>query len=83
MHDHIDTLYETARDRSARDPIWDELRAAEAAEMPSCVNHPGRATVGGFDDAFYCAECVGPELIRRRLWLVSFRLVRGGLEALR
>lgn len=63
---HIDTLFDQARHQSARSPLWDELRRAQATELPTCVNHPGRLAVGGFDDHFYCAECVGWEIRIRR-----------------
>lgn len=77
MIQHIQPLYDLS------DEAWDALRQDEATKLPTCVNHPGRPTAGGFDDAYFCHECIEPELRRRRLWLVSFRLVRGGLEALR
>lgn len=81
--DTIQDLYDIARHEGARHPIWDELRQAEAAQLPTCANHPGRPAAGGFEDAYFCAECVGAELARRRLWLRSFSVVRGGVEALR
>lgn len=85
MTHHITDLYKEARDLPARHEAWETLRQAEAAELPTCVNHPGRATAGRFDDEAYgyCYECVEAELRRRRLWLASFRLVQGGVEALR
>lgn len=55
----------------------------ERSALPTCVNHPGRPTAGTFDGEGYCYECVEPELRRRRLWLKSFSVVRGGVEALR
>lgn len=55
----------------------------ERAPLPTCVNHPGRETAGMFDDEGYCYECVEAELRRRRLWLRSFSLIQGGVEALR
>lgn len=61
---------------------WELFRQAERAELPTCQNHPGRATVGGFDDEFYCDECVGYEIRRRQSWLRSFALVRGGVRGL-
>lgn len=51
--------------------------------LPTCVNHPGRETAGMFGDEGYCAECVGPEIARRRLWLKSLSLVQGGAPWLR
>lgn len=81
-HHDITALYSIARDRPARDPSWDTLRAAEAAEMPGCVNHPGRPAHGGFGNEFYCAECVEWEIHRRRLWMKSFALVQGGVKGL-
>lgn len=85
MSHHIDTLYKQARRHPEDTELWDELRTAERSDLPTCVNHPGRATAGRFDDEAYgyCHECVEAELRRRRLWLASFRLVQGGVEALR
>lgn len=69
MNHHITNLYKAARDLPARHEAWETLRRAEAAELPTCANHPGRLAVGGFDNEFYCAECVG--------WEIKFRRLRG------
>lgn len=66
MNHHITALYNAARGLPARDEAWETLRQAEAAEMPTCVNHPGRLAIGGFDDEFYCAECIGWEIRIRK-----------------
>lgn len=82
---HIQTLFSHAHDLPEHHPAWDELRAAERSDLVTCINHPGRATAGRFSDEEYgyCHECVEAELLRRRLWLRSFALVRGGVEAFR
>ena len=78
---YTDALYAEARHRGARDPIWAELRAAEAAEMPRCANHPGKPAFGGFDEPL-CEDCAAWEIRTRRLWLKSFSLVQGGMKGL-
>lgn len=83
MSHNIAALYTHIRDLPERDPAWEELRQAEAAALPTCVNHPGRATVGGFGDEFYCHECVGAEIAKRRMYMKSQSLIVGGVEALR
>ena len=45
--------------------------------LPTCINHPGRATVGGFDNEWYCHECVGAEIARRTLWQQTPRRIVG------
>lgn len=55
-------LFAVIRDLPANDPAWDVLRAKEADALPTCTNHPGRATAGGFGDDYYCSECVGWEI---------------------
>lgn len=50
---------------------WDAYRAEEARALPTCKNHPGRPTAGGFGDDFYCSECVVWEI---RLHLRGVRL---------
>lgn len=57
MNHHIDTLYETARHESARAPIWDELRQAQARAMPHCDEHPDRPAYGGYG-RWQCLECI-------------------------
>lgn len=58
---------------------------------PLCNERPPQARI---DEEYVCEkcagpayerwkECVDPEMRRLRLWLASFRLVRGGVEALR
>lgn len=51
--------------------------------LPTCINHPGRETVGTIDDHGVCAECVEAELLRYRMWLRSQQLVRGGVDVWR
>ena len=62
---------------------WDEYRAQERAALPTCANHPGKPAAGGIGEHYYCEVCVGPEYARHHLWLRSFGVVRGGVEALR
>ena len=53
----IDTLFAQARTKSGRDPIWDELRAAQASDMPRCDEHPDRVAFGGYGRP-QCLECI-------------------------
>jgi len=49
----------------------------------TCVNHPDRPTQARIDEEYFCEECIGPAYERWKEWLASFRVVRGGVEALR
>lgn len=82
MNQSIQALYDQARHEREQHSAWATLRHEEADAMPACANHPGRPAYGGFEEPL-CAECAEWEIRRRRLWLKSFSLVRGGVEALR
>ena len=78
MNHHIDTLYETARHEREQSPIWDELRQAQANQLPRCVNHPGRAAPGVIPDGPVCEECGAMWVAETTLWRKAQGLIRGG-----
>ncbi len=78
----IDTLYHAAQHTSERDSAWATLRAAEAATMPCCPNHPDRVAIGGWDTPL-CLACIEERLPYLGLWLKSCGVVRGGVTALK
>lgn len=80
---HIRTLFYEAKPQPGHHPLWRDLRAAEQGEARHCVNHPGRVAWGGWDDDYYCNECMPVEIERRRLWTKSFGVVIGGVPALK
>lgn len=70
---HYNDLYTTGQ------ITIEELRQHQANEMPRCVNHLGRPAYGITADGPMCEECGCAWIRSHRLYIVSQRVVRGGM----